>query len=104
MRSARRGRSTSAVELANVSANGFWLLLGERELFLPFRTFPWFKEATIGQLLKVEWPSSNHLYWPELDVDIAVESIEHPERYPLVSAVRGTSTRRSPKASRKRGR
>jgi hypothetical protein len=85
MKSAKRGRPTSNVEVTNISAHGFWLLLGEREVFLAFKTFPWFRDATVGQLLNVEWPSANHLYWPQLDVDIAVESIDHPERYPLVS-------------------
>jgi hypothetical protein len=86
MRSASRGKRTSAAEVTNVSANGFWLLLGDRELHVPFKTFPWFRQATISQLLNVKWSTSHHLYWPELDVDLAVESIEHPERYPLVSA------------------
>jgi hypothetical protein len=63
-------------------------LLDERELFLPFRTFPWFADATITQLSKVERPFPHHLYWPELDVDLHVESIDRPEAYPLVSAVR----------------
>jgi hypothetical protein len=85
MRSARLGRSTSAVEVANVSRHGFWLLLGARELFVPFDEFPWFREAAIGELLDVTMPHSGHLHWPQLDVDLAVESIEHPERYPLVS-------------------
>jgi hypothetical protein len=35
-------------------------------------------------------PSADHLYWPTLDVDLSVESLRHPERYPLVSrATRG---------------
>jgi hypothetical protein len=29
----------------------------------------------------------DHLYWPDLDVDLAVESIRNPERFPLVSRV-----------------
>lgn len=85
MRSGRRGKSTSAVEVANISANGFWLLVDDRELFVPFKQFPWFRGATIGQLLNVQRPHKHHLYWPDLDVDLAVDSIEHPERYPLVS-------------------
>jgi hypothetical protein len=36
----------------------------------------------------VQRPGPEHLYWPDLDVDVAVESIEHPERFPLVSRVR----------------
>ena len=29
--------------------------------------------------------SSNHLYWPLLDVDLAVESIRNPSLFPLVA-------------------
>jgi len=72
-------------EVTNVSSKGFWLLLDEREVFLSFDQFPWFREASIAQLVRVERPSGHHLYWPDLDVDIAVESIGHPARYPLVS-------------------
>src|SRR6185295_3636474 len=89
MKSAARGKSTSAdVEVTNVSARGIWILLGDREVFMAFKNFPWFKHASIGEVLNVEWPSPNHLYWPELDVDLAVESIDDPAKYPLVSAVR----------------
>lgn len=85
MKSVARGPSTSPVEVTNVSRHGFWLFIGERELFLPFEDFPWFKEASIGAITHVELPSPHHLYWPQLDVDLAVDSIEHPEKYPLVS-------------------
>ena len=88
MRSGQRGKRTSAVEITNVSGHGFWLLLGDRELFLAFEKFPWFRDASIAQLVRVQQPTSHHLYWPDLDVDLAVESIEHPERFPLVSTVR----------------
>lgn len=88
MKSARRGKRTSAIEVTNVSRHGFWLFIGEKELFLSFEHFPWFREVSISQLLNVELPQPHHLYWPDLDVDIAVESIVYPERYPLVSKVR----------------
>lgn len=85
MKSAPRGKRISAVEVTNVSHHGFWLMLGQRERFVPFSEFPWFRDATIGELTNVQLPSPHHLYWPELDVDLAVESLDHPERYPLVS-------------------
>ena len=91
MRSAQRGKRTSVVEVTNVSPRGLWLLLGDRELFLPFDKFPWFRDAPIAKLVRVELPSPDHLYWPGLDVDLAVESIEHPERFPLVSKARFNS-------------
>ncbi len=85
MRSARPGKRISEVEVTNVSKHGFWLIIRDREVFLPFDQFPWFKDVPIGKLLNVELPQPHHLYWPDLDVDLAVESIDHPELYPLVS-------------------
>lgn len=79
------GVSTSQPEITNISIHGFWLLIDERELFLPFDEFPWFRDSTIAAIQNVERPAPHHLYWPELDIDLHVESIEHPERYPLKS-------------------
>jgi hypothetical protein len=76
------------VEVTNVSQHGFWILVDGRELFLPFKKFPWFKKAQLSQVLNVELPQPSHLFWPELDIDLDVESIEFPERFPLVSRVR----------------
>src|SRR2546421_1808057 len=78
MTSARPGQSTSAVEVTNVSPHGFWLLVEQREYFVRFTDFPWFRDATIAELMRVELPSPHHLYWPDLDVDLAVESLDHP--------------------------
>jgi hypothetical protein len=79
------GANTSEVEVTNISKHGLWLLLGDEELFLPFAEFPWFKDAPVGKVLNVEHPQPQHLYWPELDVDLSVESVRHPERFPLVA-------------------
>ncbi|MEK7358090.1 MAG: DUF2442 domain-containing protein [Bdellovibrionota bacterium] len=77
------GADTSTVEVTNISRHGVWILLDERELFMPFEEFPWFRGAPVGAILNVERPTSHHLYWPDIDVDLHVDSIEHPERYPL---------------------
>ena len=85
MKSARPGPSISGVELANVSQHGLWLLVDGQEHFLPFDAFPWFRNATVAQLSRIERPAPGHLRWPELDIDLSLRSIEHPEDYPLVS-------------------
>ena len=89
MKSEQRGTGTSGAEVTNISAHGFWLLLDGRELFLPFDRFPWFKSAPVGAMLNVKRPQPHHLYWPDLDVDLHLDSIEHPERYPLVAKYAG---------------
>src|SRR5262245_66627334 len=95
MKSAMLGRSTSPVEVTNVSPHGFWLFVGGRELFVSFKDFPWFKDASIGQITRVELPSAHHLYWPDLDIDLAVESLTHPERHPLISQAQPTKRLRT---------
>jgi hypothetical protein len=89
MNSEPHGVGTSGVEVTNVSPHGVWLLAGSRELFMPYEDFPWFKEAPIGKVLNVEQPSPGHFFWPELDIDLGLESIEHPERFPLKSTSHG---------------
>lgn len=103
MKSVAPGRDTSTVEVTNVSTHGFWILIGEEELFAPFKEFPWFKDASIGQITRVELPSPHHLYWPDLDVDLAVESLTHPERYPLVSKVQPNRRVQPTKARQRTG-
>ena len=81
------GIATSEAEVTNISAHGFWLLLGSEELPVPYAQFPWFKKATVEQILSVERPTENHLYWPQLDIDLSVESLRRPEAFPLTSNV-----------------
>ena len=79
------GIDTSEAEVTQIDKQGIWLLIGEKESFLSFENFPWFRDASVGAIHKVELLNESHLYWPDLDIDLAVESIEHPERFPLVA-------------------
>ncbi len=79
------GVDASTVEITHVSSHGIWILTQEKELFMPYEEFPWFKDQSLRAILHVESPSPGHFYWPELDVDLTEEIIEHPERFPLKS-------------------
>ena len=67
------GPGTSVAEVTNVSRHGFWLLLDAEELLVPFAS--------------VQWPTADHLYWPQLDVDLSVASIRKPDDFPLLARV-----------------
>lgn len=79
------GTTTSVAEVTNISRHGFWILLGDEELLLSYEQFPWLRQATVKQIVNVEWPAPDHLYWPSLDIDLSVSSIRRPEDFPLVS-------------------
>jgi hypothetical protein len=71
--------------VSHIFPDGFWLLLADKECFLSFDNFPWFKDTSVSAIQSVELLNQHHLYWKDLDVDLAVESIEHPGRFPLVA-------------------
>ena len=81
------GTTTFKAEVGNISQHGFWVMVDGRELFLPFDEFQWFRDAPVAAILKLERPQKHHLHWPDLDVDLTLDSIEHPERYPLKAKV-----------------
>lgn len=77
------GKNISQVEITHISGSGVWLLAGDKELFMSYVDFPWFKDASVGEILNVEQPVAGHFYWPDLDVDLTIDIIEHPGRFPL---------------------
>ncbi len=85
MKSSDAGKSTLEAEVTHIDMQGIWILIYDKESFLPFERFPWFKDASVGKIHNVELLNNNHLHWPDLDIDLSIESIEHPERFPLVA-------------------
>lgn len=83
MSSGKHGVTSSELEVTHISKHGVWLLVGDRELFMPYDEFPWFMNAPIGGVLNVVQQGEGHLYWPDLDVDLSIESIDNPMEYPL---------------------
>lgn len=100
MRSSVRGRSTSEAEVANIDTFGFWLLVRGKEYFLPYEEYPWFRDARVRDIFSVTLVHEDHLHWPALDVDLSIESLEHPESYPLTYRGRPAAARRRRKARR----
>jgi hypothetical protein len=85
MRSKQPGRPISELEVSTRTNRGVWFVLDGRRVFAAFQDFPWFRKATLAELRRIERPTPSHLYWPALDVDLEIEALEHPSRYPLIS-------------------
>jgi hypothetical protein len=83
MNSRALGKDTLGVEITNVSSHGIWLLAHDQGWFMSYEDFPWFRDVPLVKIFNVEETSSNHFYWPDLDVDLTTEIMEHPERFPL---------------------
>lgn len=75
MKSITHGKGFSGIEVINISKHGIWLATRDNELFISFKEFPQFLDASVRKLMNVEQPTPNCLHWPDLDIDLAVESI-----------------------------
>lgn len=78
------GASTLQAEVTNIDRFGFWLLVNDKEYFLPHEDFPWFRQAKVEQILDVELLNGDHLHWPQLDVDLCLDSLTEPDAFPLI--------------------
>ena len=72
-------------QVTDIDSHGIWLLVNGKEHFLPYEDYPWFKDAKVSDILRVQSLHGMHLYWPALDVDLRLESLEKPEQYPLTA-------------------
>ena len=84
MKLKNHGKSTLSAEVTQISSHGIWLLVRGTEYFLPYADFPWFEKATVAEIHRVQLIRDFHLRWPDLDVDLELDSLNHLESYLLV--------------------
>ena len=80
----KHGRSVLQIEVSQIDGRGLWLCVQDKEYFLPYDEYPWFRDAKVRDILDVAVAHGHHLHWPSLDVDLEIDSLEHPENYPLL--------------------
>ncbi len=83
MKSQKRGKSISEAEIQNVSKFGIWMLVNNQEYFLSYKEFPWFEKASVREIYNFDFLHGQHLHWPDLDIDLSLESLGSPEKFPL---------------------
>ena len=83
MISSKNGIDTLEVEVLNISPHGIWLYVKGKEYFLSYQDYPWFEESKVTDICEVELLHDTHLRWPQLDIDLEIESLDNPEKFPL---------------------
>jgi len=71
-------------EVTSITKFGFWLLIDDKEYFVPFAEYTGFFKAKIEDILDFKMLSPNQLYWEKLDIDIEVDALENPRNFPLI--------------------
>jgi len=84
MKSLKPGKGIS-VSVENITPFGIWLYVKGKEYLLDYEDYPYFRDQTLSAIQNVQLLHGYHLYWPELDVDLEIDNLENPEKYPLKS-------------------
>ena len=69
--------------ITNIEKDGFLLLTSEGEYFVSFGDYPDFQNATIAQIHNFR-ESYDGIHWPDLDIDIELDALKNPEKYPNI--------------------
>ena len=82
MKSLKNGKDIS-VSVENITPFGIWLYIKGKEYFLSYQDYPYFQDQTLSSIHDVQLVHENHLYWSALDVDLEIDNLDNPEKYPL---------------------
>ncbi len=80
----KQNSTNTFAKVIAVTANGLLLSISMGDFFLPFSQFPWFKDAKVSDVMNVKMVGDDDLRWDALDVDLEIDSLLYPEKYPLV--------------------
>ena len=95
MKSVKPGKNI-LLSVENITPFGIWLFVKEKEYFLSYQQYPYFKDQTLNSIQKVQLLHGYHLYWPDLDVDLEIDSLENPGKYKLHSKPNTRTARKQP--------
>jgi hypothetical protein len=82
MKSLKRGKSI-LISVEKITPFGIWMLVKGKEYFLNYEKFPYFKNQKRETIRDVILIHEKHIYFPRLDVDLEIDNLENPEKYPL---------------------
>ncbi len=84
MDSSKSGIDISVCSITGINDLGLWVLVEEKEYFVPFAEYPGFKDSSVNQILNIKYLPPSQLHWDEIDMDIELQALVKPEAYPLV--------------------
>ncbi len=74
----------TSVSVLMINAQGIMLSVRGNDFFLSYNRVPWLRDARISDVLNVRMCGQSAIEWEALGVDLEIDSLKHPERYPLI--------------------
>ena len=63
-----------------INNQGIMISVAGNDYFLSYNRVPWLKDATVRNILNIKMSGKDAVEWPDLDVDLEVESLKQQNR------------------------
>ena len=80
----KNNSANTSASVLMINAQGIMLSVLGNDYFLSYNRIPWMQDAPIRSVLNVQMSGPEAIELPDLEVDLEIDSLRHPERYPLV--------------------
>ena len=74
----------TSVNVRSIMPDGILISVQGKDYYLSFNRLPWFRDAKLSDIMNVSMIGDEGIRWDALDVDLEIESLKYPEKYPLV--------------------
>ena len=74
----------TSVNVRSIMNDGIFLTVFDNDYYLSYSRLPWFRDAKVSDIFNVGMIGDYGIRWETLDVDLEIESLKYPERFPLV--------------------
>ncbi|MDR0995667.1 MAG: DUF2442 domain-containing protein [Tannerella sp.] len=79
---------STSVSVLMINAQGILISVQGDDFFVSYERMPWLRNARVADILDVHICGRTAIEWKALGLDLEIESLKHPERYPLIMASR----------------
>ena len=80
----KNNTNNTSVSVLMINGQGIMISVCGQDYFLSYNRIPWMRDASINDVLNIQMCGNEAIEWPALNVDLEIDSLRHPERYPLL--------------------
>ena len=83
-KNSNKNTESSLVKILSINPEGIYLSVAGKDYFISYKRVPWFWNARVNEIMNVSMMGRMGIRWEDLNVDLEIDSLEHPEKYPHV--------------------
>ena len=80
----KQSTKPTLVNVRSIMPDGIFLSVLGNDYYLSYDRLPWFRDAKTADIFNVEMYGMDGIRWDKLNVELEIDSLKYPERYPLV--------------------